>query len=124
MADIELTVKQTAKELSVTPRTVRNWCTSGKLVAWKGSGKFGQRWLVSVQSIREKRSEASADFPIGKGGNRLLAHTSSQTCVSSVCRYLLSSVVVCRPMSGFPAKSVYQVYSTRRNRPQQLGSFA
>ena len=61
MADIELTTKQAAKELGVTARTISNWCNAGKLVARKEAGKFGDRWLVSAQSVREKRSEASAE---------------------------------------------------------------
>ena len=33
MPDLELTTKQAAAELGVTPRTVCNWCNAGKLVA-------------------------------------------------------------------------------------------
>ena len=61
MPHLELTVKQAATELGVTARTVCNWCNAGKLVARKEPGKFGDRWLVSAQSVREKRSEASTE---------------------------------------------------------------
>ena len=65
MPDLELTTKQAAVELGVTPRTVCNWCNAGKLMARKEAGKFGDRWLVSAQSVREKRSEASIEAERG-----------------------------------------------------------
>ena len=65
MPDLELTTQQAADELGVTTRTVCNWCNAGKLVARKERGKFGDRWLVSAQSVTEKGSEASTEAKRG-----------------------------------------------------------
>ena len=68
MADLEFTVKQAARELGVTPRTVRNWCSTGRLVGKKKPGKYGPRWLISADDVRRKRVEGRAELGRGRGG--------------------------------------------------------
>ena len=59
--DLELTVQQAARELGVGERTVRKWCKEGRLVARKGRGQFGPRWLISADDIGKKRVAHSAE---------------------------------------------------------------
>ena len=53
MPDIELTVKQAARDLQITPRAVRMALEAGKLRGRKVPGKFGDEWRISPQCIRD-----------------------------------------------------------------------
>ena len=62
MADIEFTVKQAAKELHRSERTVRRLAASGRLDAQKvDRGKGLIAWRISAASVRKVSADFTAD---------------------------------------------------------------
>lgn len=53
MPDVELTVKQAAERLGITPRAVRERLATRKLKGRKVAGRRGSEWRVSADSIEE-----------------------------------------------------------------------
>lgn len=53
MADLEYTVKQAARELGVSARTVRRWLASGRLSGRRDvRGNLGLEWRIDADSVR------------------------------------------------------------------------
>jgi len=66
VAELELTVKQAARDLRTTPRTIRRWIHSGKLTGRKvdrrtKTGTFGQQWLITADSVRRMTADIAPD---------------------------------------------------------------
>lgn len=60
MTDLELTVKQAARELSVSERTVRRWLQTGKLRGRKVDRTGGQKplteWRIDPVSVQQAKA--------------------------------------------------------------------
>ena len=68
MADLEFTVKQAAKELHRSERTVRRLAATGKLEAWKvDRGKGLIAWRISAASVRKVAADFAADKAVATG---------------------------------------------------------
>ena len=50
-----LTAEQVAEHLHMTPRTVRDMCHDGRLVA----SKVGKRWLITEQAVQDYLEQTS-----------------------------------------------------------------
>ncbi len=66
MPDLELTVKQAAKALRTSERTVRRWLGEGKLLGRRVDRRDGRKqlpaeWRVSAESVRKLSAKAPAD---------------------------------------------------------------
>ena len=44
-----MTVTEAAKQLEVSPRTIRRWCNTGKLTGERVEGKYGDEWRVLLE---------------------------------------------------------------------------
>ena len=85
MAELELTVKQAAKDLRTTPRTIRRWIKAGKLTGRKvdrrtNTGTFGQQWLITADSVRRMTADITPDTT----GRTLQADTPSDTVTTEL----------------------------------------
>jgi len=63
MADVELTVKQAAEKLGITPRAVRERLTTGKLKGRKVEGRRGNEWrvLADAAGLRTRKRGGKPD---------------------------------------------------------------
>lgn len=59
MEELRYTVKQAARELQVSPRTVRRWIDSGRLTGQKVvRGNLGIEWRISADSVRRVSADS------------------------------------------------------------------
>lgn len=59
MEELRYTVKQAARELQVSPRTVRRWIDSGRLTGQKVvRGNLGMEWRISADSVRRVSADS------------------------------------------------------------------
>ena len=69
MADAELTVKQAARELGRSARTVRDWAQRGTLSGRRIRGRRGMEWRIAADSVRRKAADHAAGATRRGGGD-------------------------------------------------------